>query len=93
GPCENLVALSRGADALITECGLLPGEASSPAWPHLSPEMAAEAAKAAGCRQLYLTHFAANKYDSTDMRKAAGAAARRIFPPTQTAYDGMEVHI
>ncbi len=93
GPCENLVALSRKADALITECGLLPGDAISPTWPHLTPEGAAQAAKAAGVRQLYLTHFAANKYDTIEKRKAAGAAARAIFPSTQAAYDGLEVHI
>ena len=93
GPCENLVALSRGADALITECSLLPGAPIAPNWPHLTPEAAAEAAKSAGCRQLYLTHFAADKYGTIDKRKAAGAAARRIFPATQAAYDGLEVHI
>lgn len=93
GPCENLVALSRGAHALITECGLLPGESSSPAWPHMSPEMAAEQAQLAGVKQLYLTHFAPNKYPTLVERKAAGAAARKIFPSTQTAYDGMQVNI
>ncbi|VVB56811.1 Ribonuclease Z [uncultured archaeon] len=93
GPCENLVALSRGADALITECGLLPGAPSPPSWPHLNPEMGAQAAKEAGVKKLFLTHFAAHLYESKQKREEAQAAARKIFAGSTAAMDGMETRI
>lgn len=91
GPCENLLSLSRGADALITECGLLPGQPSPPSWPHLNPQMAAEHALKAGCKALYLTHFAADKYDTPQKREEAAAAARAIFKDSFAASDGLRV--
>ena len=93
GPCENLVSLSKNADVLITECGLLPGQPSPPSWPHLNPEMAANAAKEAGVKKLYLTHFAANSYDTKQKRLESQAAARKIFPDTIAAMDEMSVEV
>jgi ribonuclease BN (tRNA processing enzyme) len=93
GPCDNLVALSRNADVLITECGLLPGAPSPPSWPHLNPEMAAEAAKAAGVKKLFLTHFAANLYETKEARLQAQAAARGIFTDSTATMDGMQVEL
>ena len=93
GPCDNLVALSRMADILITECGLKSGAPSPPAWPHLNPEMAAEAAKSAGAGRLLLTHFAASIYDTKGKRMQAQTAARKIFPNTTAAMDGMRIRI
>ena len=93
GPCENLVALSRSADVLITECGMLPGTPSSPSWPHLNPEMAAQAAKEAGVGRLFLTHFAAHLYETEEKRLESQAAARKIFPGSTAAMDGMSVSL
>lgn len=93
GPCRNFGKLARNADLLITECTLLPGERTNPAWPHLSPEMAALEAKKAGAKKLVLTHFDATKYDAASLRKRAQRAARRIFPGAIAARDGMEIEI
>ncbi|MEM4348207.1 MAG: ribonuclease Z [Candidatus Anstonellaceae archaeon] len=93
GPCKNLVLLGREADVLITECGMLPREKSNASWPHLSPEAAARAAKKARCKNLILTHFAAHLYKDPTSRKAAQNSARRIFPRTFAAYDGMEFEV
>ncbi len=93
GPCDNLVSLSRSADILITECGLTSGTPSSPSWPHLNPEMAAEAAKEAGVGRLFLTHFAAHLYETKAKRLESQAAARKIFPSCTAAMDGMSVDI
>lgn len=93
GPCENIVALSDAADAIITESGLLPGEMISPSWPHLNPETAAKMANEAGCKKLILTHFAAHKYVTHGKRFEAQQAARVIFENTFAAIDGMEIEI
>jgi ribonuclease BN (tRNA processing enzyme) len=89
GPCRNIGALGKGTDLLITECGLLPGAKPQKEWPHLSPEMAAGEAKGCGAKNLMLTHFDANKYSSLAMRRKAERAAKRIFPKTVAAYDGL----
>jgi len=93
GPCKNILLLARGADALIAECALLPGSEELKAWPHLSPEMAAREAAASGAKRLVLTHFDASKYHSLALREAAQKAARKIFPRTTAAKDGMEIKI
>ncbi len=93
GACENIVKLARGADALITECGLLPGQKADASWPHLSPESAARLAKKAGCKKLYLTHFAAHLYKTAKSRKLAERAAKKIFPSTFAAHDGLCIEI
>ncbi|MFA6328758.1 MAG: MBL fold metallo-hydrolase [Candidatus Micrarchaeia archaeon] len=93
GPCKNISILARNADALITECALLPGAGELKGWPHLSPEMAAREAKKAGAKRLILTHFDARKYPALRLRAAAQKAARKIFPRTVAARDGMELEI
>ncbi len=93
GPCENLGALAKNADILITECGLMSGQPSSPSWPHLNPEMAAQAAKDAGAGHLYLTHFAANLCKTKGDRLQTQAAARRIFSASTAAVDRMSIRI
>lgn len=91
GPCKNYLKLAKGADLLITECGLLPGAKTNPEWPHLSPESAAGLAKEAGCKKLVLTHFAAHHYKSMEMRDTAQRAAAKIFPAAIAAKDGMAI--
>jgi ribonuclease BN (tRNA processing enzyme) len=93
GPCKNIALLAKGADLLVTECALSPGSQEQKEWPHLSPEMAAAAAKRAGASRLLLTHFDANKYASSGKRKEAEKAARKIFANTTAARDGLEMEI
>ena len=93
GPCENIGRLSKKADVLITECSLSPGSALTPSWPHLNPEAAAQAARDAGVKKLYLTHFASNKYETKESRLEAQAAARKIFPSSFAAMDEMEAEV
>ena len=93
GPCKNFGRLARNADLLITECTLPPGAKTMPAWPHLSPDAAAREAAAAGARRLALTHFDAKQPNGAAVRRAAQSSARKIFPRTIAARDGMELSI
>ncbi len=93
GPCENLARLADKADAFITECALQPGAPELRGWPHLSPEMAAMAAKKAAAKRLVLTHFDAVRYKTLQARLAAEKAAKKIFNSSQAAYDGFVVSI
>jgi len=92
GYCENAVILGRNADLLITECAFLPGEENKE-WPHLNPETAARIALEAGAKKLILTHFDAARYLTIEMRKAAEAAARKVFPDTMAAVDLLDITI
>ena len=92
GPCPGAVELSRGAHALIAECAYLPGETDS-SWPHLNPESAAAIALDAGAERLFLVHFDASRYPSRESRIEAEKAARVIFPPTESAYDGLIIEL
>ena len=93
GPCRNFGRLAKNADLLITECTLPSGGRPMPGWPHLSPEMAAHEAAAAGAKRLILTHFDAKQADGAALRRRAQAAARKIFPRATAARDGMEFEI
>jgi ribonuclease BN (tRNA processing enzyme) len=68
GICDNAITLARGADLLITECGLKPGQ-KSPDWPHLNPEDAIHIAKRANAKRLALMHFGAEVYKTLDERR------------------------
>ena len=52
--CEDVVALGRGADALILECSVPDARKVEG---HLTPGECGSLATAAGCRHLVLTHF------------------------------------
>jgi ribonuclease BN (tRNA processing enzyme) len=93
GPCDAMRELSAGADLLIAECGNRPGEKSDPAWPHMGPEDAGRMARQAKARSLALTHFAAHKYPKLSDRKRACAAARKEFPKTICARDGLVLRV
>jgi ribonuclease BN (tRNA processing enzyme) len=88
GPCPNAVKLALGADLLITECANLPGE-YNPGWPHFNPETAAGLAAEAGAKRLALTHFSAARYPKPAARALALRVARRTFPKTIAAKDGL----
>lgn len=68
GPCENYLNLAKDANLLISECSYLPGQ-ETPAWPHMNPEMAIDAARTADAKRLVLVHFAADLYTSIAMRR------------------------
>jgi len=92
GYCENAVKLARGADLLIAECSLKPGEYDTE-WPHLNPQYASRIAKEAEVGQLALVHFDASRYPTLDSRKEAESEARKIFPNSIATKDDMEIQI
>ena len=92
GYCENAVQLGRSADLLITECAYKKGQASE-SWPHLNPETAARIALEAGARQLFLTHFDAEVYQTLSERRVSESVAASIFPSVTAATDGQEIII
>lgn len=87
GLCANLKRLARGADVLITECAMSPGD-RSPNLFHITPETAARIAAAAGARRLALFHFDPGKYPTLAHRGRAEEAARALFKETIAARDG-----
>jgi len=91
-PCENDIRLAQGADILLHECAMSPGKADMD-WGHSDPEGAAGVAKKAGVKKLVLTHFSANGYGSSAKRKTGTKIAKRIFPNTVMARDGLTVKI
>lgn len=81
--------LAQNADLLISECS----NKKTPepdVWGHFDPVQAATLAKESGVKQLILTHFGANIYTSLEDRKWAEEEAKKIFPHTIAAIDGME---
>ena len=92
GYCPNALELARGTGALITECAHLPGE-TNPLWPHFNPETAAHLAKEAGAKRLILTHFSAERYHKPGLRAMALRMARRTFPRTVAARDGLTLSL
>jgi len=90
GICPSLFELANEADLLITECSYKPGQEEW-GWPHLKPEEAAEVAEKSNVKKLILTHFDASYYRTIRDRKSAELKAKRIFPNTIAATDGLEV--
>jgi ribonuclease Z len=80
---DNLVDAVRGADALVIEATYCAVEADlAQAYGHLTAAQAAQLARAAGVRQLILTHVS-RRYSERDVL----AEARAIFPETLAARD------
>lgn len=92
GLCNNLKRLAEGADLLITECAMAPGDAA-PNLFHITPETAARVANEAGVKKLALFHFDPGKYPTMEYRKAAENAAKAIFANTIAANDGTEINL
>jgi ribonuclease BN (tRNA processing enzyme) len=90
GYCPNALTLAKNADLLITECANLPGE-YNPHWPHFNPETAAQLAADAGARRLVMTHFSAARYPTAAMRAKSVRIARKVFPRTSAARDGLTI--
>ena len=75
GPCENLVALAKGADALVAEVGASEIEIPSV---HLAPEDAGMTASLAQVGRLELTHFAPGLSPDAAVGRAATAYSGAI---------------
>ena len=83
GETDDLVAVARDADALVIEATYLEVEADmAREFGHLTAGQAARLARAAGVRQLYLTHIS-RRYRERDVIDAAQA----IFPGAIVARD------
>jgi ribonuclease BN (tRNA processing enzyme) len=81
--------LAKDVDLLICECSKKKtGEPDK--WGHFDPVQAAALAKESNIKQLILTHFGASTYTSLEDRKWAEEEAKKIFPQTIAATDGME---
>jgi len=92
GCCDAVLKLGKDADVLITECALKSGQ-TNPEWPHLNPEIAAQMAKDAGAKQLVLMHFDAHVYQTLNDRQEAEGDAKKVFPQTTAATDGMIIRL
>jgi len=86
GPCDNLVALAKGARVLVAEC--FASEIEIPSV-HLSPEDAGLTASHAGVQRLVLSHLA----PSLDPEEALERAARTFSGPIEVAFPGMSIEI
>jgi len=84
GPCERIVAEASGADALIHEASATADhEASLNAAGHSSGRQAAEAARRAGARKLFLCHFDLKLAQPQRVAdEAAAACSGTIVVPT-----------
>jgi phosphoribosyl 1,2-cyclic phosphodiesterase len=96
GGDSRLVAFARGADLLIHDAQYLPSEYSRMPVPtqgygHSTFEMACQVAKAAGVGDLALFHHDPSHDDEAVRQKEADA--RRLFPRTFAAHEGMEVRL
>jgi ribonuclease Z len=90
-PCDGVRAVSHGADLLVHEATFSSEEAARAVETgHSTAREAAEVARAAGVRQLVLTHISP-RYS----REAPEllAEARAVFPETTIARDGMTVEV
>jgi ribonuclease BN (tRNA processing enzyme) len=92
GYCEGAVTLASGADLLIAECALRPGE-ESPEWPHLNPETAIRIAREAGSKRLALVHFDARAYPSPEDRDRIGYLYAREFPSLVISHDDLTISL
>lgn len=92
GICENDELLAKNADVLIHECSYIRQNPNS-SWGHTTPDEAANLAKKAGVKQLILTHFAPDKYPTLTLRDQAEITAKKIFPNSTSARDGMMIEI
>ncbi|MFZ0004544.1 MAG: ribonuclease Z [Methanoregula sp.] len=92
GICDNAITLARGADLLITECGLKPGQ-KSPDWPHLNPEEAIHIAKVAKAKRLALMHFGAEVYKSLDERRNLKKQFEKECPDLVVSEDNMTIDV
>ena len=83
--CPGLAAFARDADALLSDAAFLEAEWTEQK-PHLSASGAAELAREAGAKALYLTHLPVRHEPESLLREA-----RKIFPQAQAVHPGMVI--
>jgi phosphoribosyl 1,2-cyclic phosphodiesterase len=93
---RRLVKFAEGADVLIHDAQYLPEDYANPAkpkqgWGHSTPDMAIAVAKACNAKRLVLFHHEPT-YDDEKLAMIE-ATARKTFPGTCSAYEGLELHI
>ena len=73
GVCEGLYKVASGADAFLCESTFCAGETAEESH-HLSAHTAAQTAKDAGVKQLFMTHY------HSEQSQALLQEARQVFP-------------
>jgi ribonuclease BN (tRNA processing enzyme) len=88
---QRLVHFARGADLIVHDAQYTAEDytRSKQGWGHSTPEMACAVAREAGARRLVLFHHEP-RYDDA-MIAELECAARKIFPDTVAAYEGLEI--
>jgi len=87
--CESTVAAAKGADLLIHEGTFDPSRKDeAKERMHSTVEDAARVAKESGSKKLFITHISPRYSDET---KALLEAAKKIFPNSAIAEDGLKV--
>lgn len=81
--------LAEKADVLIHECSYSKNLPSAKTWGHVTPEQVGEIAKDSGVEKLILTHFDPTHYPTLKSRAEAERRAKKIFPSTIAAKDGL----
>jgi len=90
-PADHTVEVSQGADLLIHEATFADEEADrARETNHSTATQAAEIAQRAGAARLLLTHISARYSDDPGTLRAE---ARKIFPKTEVASDGMCIEV
>lgn len=90
-PCAATIAAAQDADVLIHEATFADEEAQRALETgHSTAREAAEVARAAGARQLVLTHISARYSQNA---RELEREARQVFAATQVAKDGTEIEI
>lgn len=93
---RRLVKFAQDADLLIHDAQYLPEDYANPAkpkqgWGHSTPDMAIAVAKACNAKRLVLFHHEPTYDDET--LTMIEASARKTFPGTCSAYEGLELRI
>lgn len=93
---QRLVKFARNADLLIHDAQYRPEDYTNPAkpkqgWGHSTPDMACAVARECDAGQLVLFHHEPSYNDETVAEIEAGA--RKIFPNTCSAYEGLEIRL
>lgn len=83
--CDGLTDFCRGADILLADSAFLAAEWKE-TLPHMNAVQAAELAKEAGVKQLYLTHLPLRHAPETLEKEA-----REVFRQTECVHPGLEI--